>query len=153
KNLHSLKTDLIQVCNALKLKGTILLSEEGINVNLAGLKEHICEFKNKLYTNECFTDITFRESDATFLPFKRLKIKIKNEIITFRHKKITPENQRAPEISPEQFKQWLDEKQNITVLDTRNEYEIKFGTFKQAMHLHINDFCEFIHASESLPKE
>lgn len=152
-DLTSLQATFLQCCNTLGLKGTILLSEEGVNITLAGKKESISEFKNRLSTDERFADITFRESYSDFLPFKRLKIKVKKEIITFRRQEIRPEKKRANDISPEQLKKWLDENRDITLLDTRNDYEIKFGTFNKATHLHINDFCEFVEASENINKE
>jgi UPF0176 protein len=153
KDLHLLQAIFIQRCETLALKGTVLLSEEGMNINLAGHTNNIIEFKSQLYADERFKDITFCESHCAFPPFKRLKIKIKKEIITFRRKEIQPAKQRTQTISPEQFKQWLDEKRDITILDTRNDYEVKFGTFNKAAHLHISDFSEFIQAADNLTNE
>jgi predicted sulfurtransferase len=152
-NLSSLQTTFMQNCQDLDLKGTILLSEEGINLSLAGSVENIITFKNQLHTDNRFSDMTFRESQSTHQPFKRLKIKIKKEIITLRRPEVQPAKKRASEISPEEFKHWLDEKRDITILDTRNDYEVKFGTFNNAIDLHIKDFCEFIKATETLSKE
>lgn len=152
-DLPSLQEEFLQTCRALALKGTILLSEEGINLSLAGTPDTITAFKAKLHANEHFADMTFRESESDAQPFKRLKVKIKNEIITLRRPEVQPGKQRAASISPEQFKQWLDEHRDITVLDTRNDYEVKFGTFSNAVNLHINDFCEFVTATENLTKE
>jgi UPF0176 protein len=153
KELPMLQADFKQHCQALDLKGTILLSEEGININLAGPIGSMNVFKSQLSADSRFTDMTFRESYSVLPPFKRLKIKIKKEIITLRREEINPEKKRTQEISPKEFKQWLDEKRDIMILDTRNDYEVKFGTFNQATHLHINDFCEFIALSENLSKE
>lgn len=152
-DLPLIKTHFLQICEALQLKGTILLSKEGININLAGCKNRIHEFKKTLQADARFVDIRFRESYSTQPPFKRLKIKIKNEIITFRHDEIQPEKMRAQSLTPEELKQWLDEKRDILLLDTRNDYEIQFGTFANAVNLKINDFCEFAHASEQLTQE
>ena len=150
-NLERLREALFENC--LALKGTILLSPEGINLTLAGEIQAIFAFTAYLKANPLFTDMTFRESYSDTVPFKRLKIKIKKEIITFRTPDIHPEKARGPSISPETLKQWLDEKRDITILDTRNDYEIRFGTFKEAVNLQINDFCEFSAAAKTLPQE
>jgi len=134
------------------LKGTILLSEEGININLSGTDEDITTFKNAL--PDPFQSLTFRETITEHVPYKRLKILIKKEIITFRQPNIYPQKKRAPSISAECLKQLLDENRDITLLDTRNLYEIAYGTFKKATHLNIEDFTEFAQTIDSLnPKK
>lgn len=135
-------------CQRLELKGTILLSPEGMNVTLAGPIESINEFKEFLRSDARFADYTFRESFSEDQPFDRMKVKIKNEIITMRRPEVRPDLKTAPDISPQDFKKWLDENRDITVLDTRNEYEVRFGTFKNAVNLHIDDFSEFPEAAE-----
>ncbi len=150
-NLSALRIALLDACEARQLKGTILLSPEGINIALAGKKTDVTDFINTcLTTDQRFSDMTFKESYSITLPFKRLKVKLKKEIITFRHPEIHPEAQRAPAISPQQFKQWLDEGRQLTIVDTRNQYEVEFGTFEGATQLNIQDFCEFPNATEKL---
>lgn len=139
----SLRSLFLTQWKNLEIKGTILLSEEGININIAGLKEHTTSFKNDLLAFDPFADITFHETYSHFIPFKRFKIKLKKEIITLRQPKVDTTAKRAPHISPECFKQWLDEKRDITVLDTRNDYEVRFGTFRGAVNLHLDDFQQF----------
>lgn len=146
-DLPALQAYLLQIGDDLALKGTILLSSEGININLAGSVAQLTEFKTLLCKKEFFSNITFRESYSANLPFKRFKVKVKDEIITFRQPHIQPEKQRVENITPEQFKQWLDEERDITILDTRNAYETRFGTFDKAIHLNIKDFTEFDQAS------
>lgn len=137
--LPDLQNALLSQCQALELKGTILLSNEGININLAGYKPNVRAFQYALRSDSRFKDISFHESYSASIPFKRLKVKIKNEIITFR-KEDAISSDRAPAISPQEFKQWLDEKRDITILDTRNDYEIRFGTFAGAKTLDIQHF-------------
>jgi len=79
-----------------------------------------------------------------------LKIKLRKEIISFRQERINPVEKTAPSISPEIFKKWLDENRDITVLDTRNDYEIRFGTFANSVNLQLNNFCEFSEAALQL---
>lgn len=150
ENLHQ---DLLEKCSALQLKGTILLSDEGINLSLAGMIENINAFKIYLRQDSRFLEMTFRESYSVDQPFKRLKIKLKKEIITLRQPEASPTEKQAENITPETFKQWLDEKRNITILDTRNDYEVRFGSFVGAINLHLKHFTDFPAAIEKIEKD
>jgi UPF0176 protein len=146
-DLQQLQNSLSARVRALTLKGTILLSKEGINIFLAGTVPAIAEFKQFLATDNRFSDMTFRISYSNSVPFKRLKIKLKNEIITMRRPEINPATTRARSISPVQLKEWLDEKRDITLLDTRNDFEIEHGTFANAVTLNLADFSAFPEAA------
>jgi UPF0176 protein len=135
------------------LKGTILLSYEGINIFVAGQVARIADFRTALAEYVEFRDIDFRESFSAQQPFKHMRVKIKKEIITLKQPAIKPQEGQAPTVTPVQLKQWLDEKRDITLLDTRNDYEVRFGTFHNAQHLHINDFSEFPQAATQLPTD
>ena len=134
------------------LKGTVLLSAEGININLAGTSQNVHSFKTFLATDLRFADMTFHEMYSATPPFKRLKIKLKKEIITLRQPDVDVTKARSPSITPEEFQQWLNEKRDMTVLDTRNDYEVRFGTFNNAVNLHLNDFSEFPTTVEAIDK-
>lgn len=152
--IASLQQRILEQCQALLLKGTILLSHEGINISLAGTTHHIQSFQAFLKNDSRFMDMTFHESYSEEQPFKRLNVKLKNEIITLRQPGVNPAaTNRAPEISPAEFKQWLDEKRDITLLDTRNDYEVRFGTFKGAVNLQIADFGELPNAIEHIDRD
>ncbi len=153
ENILELRISLLNQCKNFSLKGTILLSPEGINISLAGALADVAAFKSYLLADSHFSDMTFRESYSRTPPFKRLKVKLKKEIITMRRPEICPETQRAPAISPQQFKQWLDQGRELTILDTRNTYEVELGTFEGATKLGIEDFCEFPKAVENLPTD
>jgi UPF0176 protein len=148
-DLTGWKSTFLDLCQS--LKGTILLSEEGININLSGTDENIATFKNAL--TPPFLSLTFRETITDHMPYKRLKIMIKKEIITFRQSRIHPEKKRAPFIPAEHLKQMLDENRDFTLLDTRNVYEIAYGTFRKATHVNIEDFSEFANAVHQLNPE
>jgi UPF0176 protein len=135
------------------LRGTILLAPEGINLNLAGTASDIQLFKDFLKTESLFADILFRESFSEILPFKKLKVKIKDEIITFREPSVDPVTAKGPSLTPQELKQWLDQARNFTLLDTRNTYEVELGTFKQAEHLDTSDFTDFVAKSQTLAKD
>jgi len=150
--IENLRTFFLDQCQALELKGTILLSQEGMNISLAGTPSQIQSFRMLLQNDARFMDISFHESYSAIQPFQRLKVKLKKEIITLGQPDANPLTERAPAISPEEFKQWLDEKRDITILDTRNDYEVQFGTFTHAIHLHLAGFGELPNAVKELER-
>lgn len=151
-DLASLRALLLEQSDQLKLKGTILLGTEGINLTLAGVEESISVFKRYIREDTRFSDMSFRESYSAALPFKRLKVKIKKEIITMHRPEVCPCASRAPSISPHELKQWLDERRDITLLDTRNDYEVRMGTFENAVHFQLADFGDFPEAAKQLDR-
>jgi UPF0176 protein len=150
--LASLQEYFLAHCEALAIKGTLLLSQEGININLAGASADIQSFQAILRNDPRFMDMSFHESYSAEQPFQRLKIKLKNEIITLRQPQANPNGNRAPDISPAELKSWLDEKRDFTLLDTRNDYEVRFGTFKGALNLQLCDFGELPASVEQLDR-
>ncbi|MDA8561572.1 rhodanese-like domain-containing protein [Gammaproteobacteria bacterium] len=153
KDLPNLQRMFFETCTELSIKGTILLSHEGININLSGDLNNIKKLKIRIENIPDFTDITFRESLSNEISFNRLKIKIKKEIITFKEADVNPALNSAPPISPKNLKKLLDKNTDITLLDTRNDYEIKFGTFQNALNLEINNFLEFKDKLNKIPKD
>ncbi|MDR3479000.1 MAG: sulfurtransferase [Gammaproteobacteria bacterium] len=151
--LDDLRAELMAQGEKLGLKGTILLSTEGINLSLAGTAQSIVAFKAYLDADLRFQDMNFRESLSANQPFRFLRVKLKKEIITMGRPEIQPEISRAPSISPVDFKQWLDEKRDITVLDTRNDYEVRFGTFENAKHFELDDFGQFPAYANHIPQD
>lgn len=153
-NLPMLKSELEAACRERHLLGTILLTPEGINVSLAGLPEYVADFMRYLEESEVFTGISFHQTYSAVVPFQVLKIKLKNEIITFKQKDAMPATQgRAPTIAPEVLKTWLDQGKDITLLDTRNDYEYRFGSFRGAINLHIHHFTELPESIQWLDHE
>lgn len=148
--LTDLQHSLLEFCKQQALKGTILLSDEGININLAGIVSAIDAFKAHLATEPRFVGMSFHESYSETQPFQHLKIKVKKEIITLRQPEVKATETRAPSLTPEELKQWLDEKRDITLLDTRNDFEIGYGTFQSAVNLHLNNFGELPSAINQL---
>ncbi len=157
-DLSQRRNQLLERCYALSLKGTILLSIEGINLSLAGEKEAITDFKFYLTSQLEFADLEFKESYSANQPFNHMFVKIKKEIIAFGVPSIQPTVARAPSIVPQQLKQWLDqghddEGREVVLLDARNTYEIQLGKFKDAIDLNIAHFRDFTTAINNLPTE
>lgn len=142
-DLSDLQSWLLGKAREHALKGTILISPEGVNINLSGIPNAIMEFISILRSENRFQDMTFRESYSSFQPFKQLKVKIKKEIITLKKEGICPQLNRAASIKPKELKRWYDEQKDFVMLDTRNEYEFRFGSFQNAINLHLSDFSEF----------
>ncbi len=144
------RVELLQECKSLDLKGTILLSQEGINLFLAGQRDAIDAFLDHLRSQPEFADIPAKESESDHQPFNRMLVKIKREIISFGIDQIDPRQETSPRISPRELKQWLDEGRPVTLLDVRNDYEVKVGTFHDALTLPIDDFRGFPQAVDHL---
>lgn len=153
EELAALQTELFSLCQNLNLKGTILLSHEGINISLAGSEFEINDFKMIFKLFPHFSNIIFHETFCDQPPYQKLKVKIKKEIITFRQATLRLSEERAPAISPATFKTWLDNKKDMLVLDTRNQFEVEWGTFHGAKHLQLQQFDEFPHKLTNLPTD
>ncbi len=142
-----------ELARTLDLKGTVLLSEEGINLFIAGSRSAIDQFLSELYADPRLSDLPVKESLSERQPFTRMLVKIKNEIISFGIDGIDPRQRTSPKLLPEQLKQWLDEGRPVHLLDTRNDYEVEVGTFSNAHVLGIDHFREFPEAIEALPEQ
>lgn len=151
--LPALRSDLREKALLFDLKGTILLSKEGINSFLAGTRENIDAFVSYLRSIPEFSDIWYKESFTDYQPFNRMLVRLKKEIIPMNISSVIPEKQTAPYVSPAELKKWYEEKRDMIVLDTRNDYEIELGTFENALDLHIAHFREFADAVDLMPAE
>ncbi|HJV73663.1 MAG TPA: sulfurtransferase [Noviherbaspirillum sp.] len=135
-------------CEQLGLKGTILLSPEGINLFLAGLREPIDRFLAWLRADIRFADLAVKESYSDSQPFTKMLVKLKREIITMKHPLIQPEKGRAPAVDAKTLKRWLDCGQDdagkpVVMVDTRNAFEVDVGTFDNTVDFRIEKFSEF----------
>ncbi|GAB3553854.1 sulfurtransferase [Noviherbaspirillum agri] len=137
-----------KICVELGLKGTILLSPEGINLFLAGLREPIDRFLAWLRADERFADLEVKESYSERQPFTKMLVRLKREIITMKHPLIQPEKGRAPAVDAKTLKRWLDLGHDdagkpVVMLDTRNAFEVDVGTFDNTIDYRIEKFSEF----------
>ena len=153
ERLGDIKQDLLSCAKSLDLKGTVLLSTEGINLFVAGTPAEIDSFFLKLDSYDEFHQLPRKDSLSDHQPFTRMLVRIKKEIISMGCEHIKPHENTAPHLAPETFKKWYDENKDMVVLDTRNDYEVNLGTFKDAIQLDIKTFREFPSAIASLPEE
>jgi UPF0176 protein len=133
---------------ALELKGTILLAVEGINLFLAGPASAVRGFVAQLHQDPRFADIAPKESWSASQPFKKMLVKVKNEIIRMDHPAIQPAAGRAPAVDASTVRRWLDQGVDdtgrpVVTLDTRNAFEVDHGTFVGAVDWRIDKFSEF----------
>jgi UPF0176 protein len=136
------------LCTDLGLKGTILLSPEGINLFLAGTRASIDQFLAFLRSDPRFADVEVKESVSEKQPFNRMLVRLKREIITMKHPLIKPELGRAPAVEATTLKRWLDQGHDdqgkpVVMLDTRNAFEVDVGTFDNTIDYRIEKFSEF----------
>lgn len=150
-HLAELSTLLKNLCQ--NLKGTILVAEEGINVSLAGSKIDINNFVEKFTRDERFKDFEFKVTYSDFIPFDKLVVKIKKEIIAFAVPGVEPEKMTGKFISPKEFKAWLDSNKDVYILDVRNQCEIAAGKFSKAEDLKIEHFRDFPDAAKKISNE
>ncbi|HEY3664233.1 MAG TPA: rhodanese-like domain-containing protein, partial [Chthoniobacterales bacterium] len=135
------------------MRGTILLSPEGINLFVAAERSACDRLLVRLRSLPGLEDLVVKVSESDHQPFNRMLVKIKKEIIAFGVDGIDPACCPAPRVEPRQLKQWLDEGRAITLLDTRNSYETRLGTFRGARTLGLDHFREFPIASSTLPEQ
>jgi UPF0176 protein len=152
-DLPALRDRLKLVAHTCVLRGTVLLSPEGINLFVAGTRAHIDTFVAELRTVPGLADLAPKESLSTEQPFNRMLVKIKKEIIAFGIEGIDPSLHTSAKLPARTLKQWLDEGRPITLLDTRNDYEVRLGTFRGALIPHIDHFRDFPAAVDRLPAE
>lgn len=153
--LHDLpawRERLRTLCERLSLKGTILLSPEGINLFLAGGRDDVVQFLDQLRAHEAFADIEVKESFSQTQPFRRLLVKIKREIISLGLTGIDPRTHTSPKLPPRVLQSWLDEGREVTLLDVRNNFEVEYGTFESARAVGIDSFRQLPEAVAQLPE-
>jgi len=137
-----LREKLVQVCEKQSLKGTVLLAEECINGTVAGGREGIDNLLCFLKQDSRFSDLEHKESFVSQMPFYRMKVRLKKEIVTMGVPDTDPNQLNGAKVD---YKEWneLISDPDVLVIDTRNEYECEIGTFKNAISPNTKTFREF----------
>jgi len=152
-DLKRQRVRLQELCNGGNLKGTILLSPEGINLFVAGAPDNVERLLAELRSWPGLEDLQPKLSETAHQPFRRMLVRLKREIIAFGVEGIDPAQRTSPKLSPQELKRWLDEGRPVTLLDTRNDYEVKLGTFRNALPIGIDHFRDFPQAVARLSPE
>lgn len=147
-DLHALREALRTRAVDAGLKGTVILAEEGINLFLAGAPESVRGFVADLCADDKFAGLTTKESWSSAQPFRKLLVKVKREIIRMDRPAIRPSGGRAPAVAPETLRRWLDQGRDddgreVVLLDTRNAFEVDYGSFRDAVDWRIERFTQF----------
>jgi len=124
------------------LRGTILLAPEGINATIAGTREKVSGLIEEIKTELELAHLSVRHSSSELLPFGKFKVRIKKEIVTLGRPDINPQQGVGIYVTPLQWQELLQDPQ-VTVIDTRNHYEVAIGTFRGAIDPHTSCFREF----------
>ncbi|MGG3453872.1 MULTISPECIES: oxygen-dependent tRNA uridine(34) hydroxylase TrhO [Paenibacillus] len=133
----------LQYCKELGLKGRILIAAEGINGTLSGTVEQTEKYMNDLRTNPLFADIVFKIDEAEGHTFKKMFVRHKEELVTFRYEEeLDPNVLSGKRLSPTEFYEQLQQ-DDVIVLDGRNDYEYDIGHFRGAIRPEIDSFREF----------
>ncbi len=138
----ALQPILQNMCIHLRVKGTILLAAEGINGTIAGSSESIFELLEFLRADPRLSDLEAKFSSATDMPFLRMKVRLKKEIVTMGVEGIDPNKIVGTYVDPEDWNALITDPDTI-LIDTRNDYEVEIGTFKGAINPKTETFREF----------
>ena len=145
-DFRELKEPLHRLCQDLGIRGTLLLAHEGINGTVAGRDEAIDALMAELRSGLLFAgrldNLELKYSIATEMPFKRMKVRLKKEIVTLGDPQTDPLRRVGTYVSPDEWNRLMDEP-GIVLLDTRNDFEVGMGTFAGAVDPRIARFSEF----------
>lgn len=141
-DFQALRAPLREAMESNQVRGTLLLAEEGINGTIAGPRTGIDTVLDWLRSHEQFAALAYKESYTAEMPFYRSKVKLKKEIVTMGVANIDPNNIVGSYVQPQDWNKLISDPQ-ITLVETRNEYEIRVGTFRYAINPHITSFREF----------
>ncbi|MDC0080147.1 rhodanese-related sulfurtransferase, partial [Pseudomonadota bacterium] len=141
-NLEDLHRAFTHFLKKEDIKGTVLLAHEGINGTVAGTEDSIDRFKNFLQLNNLYQSQNFKTSTCAEDPFPRLKIKLKDEIVSIGNELADPAKIVGEYVQPEDWNSLISQ-EDVLVLDTRNTYEFSIGTFKKSIQPETTNFREF----------
>ncbi|NDA73598.1 MAG: sulfurtransferase [Betaproteobacteria bacterium] len=143
-----LQKNWLERCLGLKIKGTILIAPEGINLFLAADPQAIELWLSELQQDPRFADLEVKYSWTQHQPFERMRVRLKKEIIRMNSPDLAPVAGRAPWISASTLARWLDQGHDdhgrpIVMLDTRNAFEVDYGSFHHAVSYQLKQFSDF----------
>ena len=141
KDLLTIKSRISDFCKFNKIKGTIIIAEEGINGTIAGTSQSIKNFQLEI-KKIGFENFNPKYSYSKFMPFFRLKVRPKKEIVTLRTKMADPENITGNKIKPENWNNLITDN-NTILIDVRNDFEVEMGSFRGSINPKTKSFTEF----------
>ena len=142
EDFHELREPLLDECQRAGVKGTLLLAKEGINGTIAGARAGVDQVLGYLHSDTRLSDLAHKESYDDDMPFYRMKVKLKKEIVTMGLEGIDPNVRVGTYVKPAQWNA-LVEDPDVVIVDTRNDYEVGIGTFRGALDPKTTTFREF----------
>ena len=139
---EALREPLLATCRRLDIRGTLLLAQEGINGTIAGSREAVDELLDYLRRDPRLADLEHKESEHAEAPFLRMKVKLKKEIVTLGVPGIDPNQRVGTYVAPTDWDALVSDPQ-VTLVDTRNDYECAIGSFEGAIDPKIENFRDF----------
>ncbi|MFM7335691.1 MAG: rhodanese-related sulfurtransferase [Tabrizicola sp.] len=138
----ALKPGLLEVCVSQGVKGSLLLAPEGINGTIAGTREGIDAALAAVRALPGCEGLEWKESFAESMPFGRMKVKLKREIVTMGQPEVDPKAAVGNYVAPKDWNALISDPDTV-VIDTRNDYEVAIGTFQGAVDPGTKAFGEF----------
>lgn len=138
----ALREPLLDVARANGIKGTLLLAPEGINGTIAGSAERIAAILGHIRALPGCAALDVKYSDAAEMPFHRMKVRLKKEIVTLGVPGVDPSRDVGHYVEPEDWNALISDPQ-VILIDTRNDYEVKIGSFTGALDPKTKSFSEF----------
>ena len=142
EDFHQLREPLLDRCIAAGTRGTLLLAHEGINGTIAGSREALDEVLAYLRSDPRLADLEHKESVDDHMPFYRMKVKVKKEIVTMGVPGIDPNQRVGTYVRPRDWNDLVNDPE-VLLIDTRNDYEYGIGTFRGALDPRTTTFREF----------
>ena len=138
-NFENFRAPLLEVCQSLELKGTLLIAHEGINGTIAGDEQAIDQLLQYLNDQPAFHEISHKSSYAEAMPFLRMKVKLKKEIVTLGVEGLDPKTCVGTYVKPKDWNGLISDPE-VVLVDTRNAYEVEIGTFEGAVDPQTTSF-------------
>lgn len=138
----AMRTPLLALCEQQGLKGTLLLASEGINGTIAGSREALDEVIGHIRAWPGFAGLEVKYSTADTMPFGRMKVRLKREIVTMGIEGIDPRSDVGSYVDPSDWNALIADPDTI-VIDTRNDFEVEHGTFTDAINPETASFRQF----------
>ncbi len=151
-DFRALRAPLLEFCEKQGVKGTLLLAEEGINGTIAGSEAGIRAVLQRLRDEPGLADLSHKESWAPRMPFYRMKVKLKREIVTMVIPNVQAATMAGIYVKPEDWNSLISDP-DVVLVDTRNDYEYRIGTFEGAINPETRSFTEFPGWVEAQRKE
>ncbi len=139
---ETLKVPLLEVMKKHNLLGTLILAHEGINGSFAGTPDEVPFLYEYLRRDPRFSDLYFKETYDDMMPFDKAKVKFRKEIVTLGVPGVDPLKCTGTRVSPDEWNQLITDP-DVVLVDTRNDYEVELGTFKNAENPHTENFRDF----------